>query len=57
VLLLLAWAGLDAPRIAEALSLPQATVRTRLYRARQCLRQRLARTLEAEPHESQVHHL
>jgi RNA polymerase sigma factor (sigma-70 family) len=42
ILLLTSWEGLQPTEIAVALGLPAATVRTRLHRARQRLRQLLA---------------
>ncbi|OZM71521.1 RNA polymerase subunit sigma-70 [Amycolatopsis antarctica] len=41
-LLLTTWAGMDASEVAEALSIPVATVRTRLHRGRRQLRAELA---------------
>ncbi|MBP2478923.1 RNA polymerase sigma-70 factor (ECF subfamily) [Crossiella equi] len=41
VLLLVAWAGLTPTEVAEALSVPVVTVRTRLHRARAKVRDRL----------------
>lgn len=38
VLLLAAWAGLDSTEIADALDIPQGTVRSRLHRVRRKLR-------------------
>lgn len=37
-LLLVSWAGLDAAEVAEALGIPQGTVRSRLHRIRRWLR-------------------
>jgi RNA polymerase sigma factor (sigma-70 family) len=48
VLLLFAWADLGYGEIAEALALPIGTVRSRLYRVRARLRQRMF------PHESSI---
>ncbi len=42
ILLLHAWAELSDAEIAAALSLPIGTVKSRLHRTRQCLRNRLA---------------
>jgi RNA polymerase sigma-70 factor (ECF subfamily) len=42
ILLLTSWEGLQPTEIAVALDVPAATVRTRLHRARQRLRQQLA---------------
>ncbi|XVQ08708.1 RNA polymerase sigma factor [Spirillospora sp. CA-255316] len=42
VLLLVAWADLTYDQVAEALSIPLGTVRSRLYRARRTVRHALA---------------
>jgi RNA polymerase sigma-70 factor (ECF subfamily) len=48
VLLLHAWAGLSDAEISDALSLPLGTVKSRLSRARDHLRNRLARIGKVE---------
>jgi RNA polymerase sigma factor (sigma-70 family) len=49
VLLLFAWAGLDATGIASAVGVPPGTVRSRLHRARQRLRHQLGLADAKEP--------
>lgn len=48
VLLLHAWADLTDAEIAEAISLPMGTVKSRLHRARQRMRNRLAASGQVE---------
>ena len=46
VLLLVAWAGLNQQEAAAALDIPAGTVRSRLHRARQEMRQALGAEIE-----------
>jgi RNA polymerase sigma-70 factor, ECF subfamily len=48
VLLLFAWGELSYEEIALALAIPVGTVRSRMSRARSCLRRRLAPSVESE---------
>lgn len=54
ILLLNAWADLSDAEIAEALSLPLGTVKSRLHRTREQLRNRLCGSGQAPERETQV---
>lgn len=49
VLLLIAWGGLTAPEVADALAIPAGTVRSRLHRARSQLRTAALQTEISNP--------
>lgn len=49
VLLLIAWGGLTAPEVADALAIPAGTVRSRLHRARSQLRTAAPQTQISNP--------